>query len=281
MCLIVVLAIACGGKKKEQEGAGGGSAGTGTGSAPAVNTDDNSVTIFVDDAKVAKIPAKDLADWPRLDSLVPQEARRLGTWTAITFATGGPPTTLEKPAQNHPDKVAALFPAKDGKPAFGMFDPVEYAKKGEPAFRVDAIRELRITLSKQERGGEHQGGGGEGADITKLVLEIETPTGKKQLTGPEILKLPRETQPGSEDTHGWRVTQFLEAVGVTKFETITLVDVNGATVPLTKKELDPKTSNPFVKLNKSGVLRFRMFTKQGEGWSPGADLRGLNKIIVK
>jgi len=275
--MIVVFAIACGGKKKEQEGG----AGTGTGSAPVVKTDDNSVEIFVDDKSVAKIPAKDLADWPRLDSLVPQDARRIGTWTAIAFATGGAPTTLEKPSQNHPDKVAALFAGKDGKPAFGMFDPVEYAKKGEAAFRVDAVRELRVTLSKQERGGEHQGGGGEGADITKLVLKIVTPAGEKQLTGPEILKLPRESQPGSEDTKGWRVTQFLEAVGVTKFETITLVDSSGATVPLTKKELDPKTTNPFVKLNKSGVLRFRMFTKQGEGWSPGADLRGLIKIEVK
>lgn len=281
MCLIAVLAIGCGGKKNESEGGGSGT-GTGTGSAPVVTVkDENSVEVFVDDRSVAKLSSKELASWPRLDTLVPVEARRLGTWMAIAFTTGGAPTSLDRPAQNHPDKVPVLYPGKDGKPAFGMFDPVEYANKGQAGFHVDGVRELRLALSKTERGGDHQGGGGEGADITKLVLKIVTKDGEKQLTGPEILKLPREPQPGSEDTKGWRVTQFLTAAGVTKFESITLHDVSGATVPLTKQELDPKSTNPFVKLNKSGVLRFRMFTKQGDGWSPGADLRGLVKIEVK
>jgi hypothetical protein len=277
MCLVVALAIACGGKKTETEGKG---SGTGTGSAPEVKAEPT-VEIFVDDKPVAKLAVKDLAAWPRLDSLIPQEARRLGTWQAIDFKTDGAPTKLEKPAQNHPDKIPVVFQSLDGKAAFGMFDAVEYAKKGEAGYRVEAVREVRLALSKMERGGEHQGGGGEGADITKLVLEIVTKDGKKQLTGPEILKLPREPQPGSEDTKGWRVTQFLEAVGVTKYDSIVLVDASGATVPLTKKELDPATNNPFVKLNKSGVLRFRHFTKQGAGWAPGADLRGLTKIEVK
>lgn len=283
ICLIVALAIACGGKKKEQPSGEASGAGPGTGSAAVATPDDGTVAILVDDAPVAKIAAKDLAGWPRLDALVPEEARRLGTWTALGFVTtaGGAPTTLDKPAQTHPDQVPVVFPGKDGKPAFGMFDPVEYAKQGEPAFRVDAVREIKLTLSKMERGGDHQGGGGEGSDITKLVLEIVTPEGTKQLTGPEIVKLPREPQPGHDDTKGWRVTQFLEAVGVTKWEKLTLVDASGASVPLTKQELDPAKTNPFVKLNKSGQLRFRLFTKQGEGWSPGADLRGLTKIEVK
>jgi hypothetical protein len=274
MWLIVVMAIACGGKKKQED------SGVGSGSAPAVVED--TVEIFVGAQSVAKLTVKELASWPRLDSLVPMEARRLGTWNAITFETrGGAPSTLERPAQSHPDKVPVVFPGKDGKPAFGMFDPVEYAKKGEPGFHVDNVREVKLAISSTERGGEHQGGGGEGADITKLVLTIVTKDGEKKLTGPEILKLPRQPQPGSEDTKGWRVTQFLEAVGVTKYQSITLIDASGTSVPLTKKELDSKTAHPFVKLNKSGVLRFRMFTKQGQGWAPGADLRGLVKIEVK
>ena len=281
MCLIVVAAIACGGKKKENEGGGSGGSGPGTGSAPVAPVDDGSVAIIVDDLQVAKIPPKDLAGWPRLDSLMPQEARRLGTWQSLAFTTAGAPATLAKPAQAHPDMMPVVYPGKDGKPAFGMFDAVEYAKKGEPAYKVEAVREIKLTLSKMERGGEHQGGGGEGADITKLVLTIKTKDGDKQLTGPEILKLPREGEPGRDDTKGWRVQQFLEAVGVTKFDSIVLVDTSGATVPLTKKELDPATATAFIKLNKSGVLRFRMYTKQGEGWNPGADLRGLSKIEVK
>jgi hypothetical protein len=39
--------------------------------------------------------------------------------------------------------------------------------------------------------------------------------------------------------------------------------------------------NPFIKLNKQGQLRFRMFVKKGAGWESGADLRSLATITVK
>ena len=277
MCLIIAVAVAGGCKKEKKQTDTGGSASGGTAAAPVA--DPNTVEITVDGQSVAKVALKDLDAYPRLDTLVPAEDRRLGTWMSIHFA--GPNTSLEKPSQQHPDKVPVLFKNKDGKPAFGMFDPVEHAKHGEPGFRADAITKVEIKLSKQERGGDHQGGTGEGADPTKLVVEINTPQGKKQITGPEILKLPREPQPGNEDTKGWRVQQFLEAAGVTKYESVTLTAVNGASVPLTKKELDPATTVAFIKLNKQGELRFRHYTKQGDGWQPGADLRGLKKIDVK
>lgn len=273
MCLIVAFLLACGGKKKEEAGGGSASGGGGTGSAP-IAVDDNRVDIVVDGASVANIEGKDLASYPRLDALVPEEDRRLGTWDKLVF-TAASPTTLERPAQQHPDKVPVIYAGKDGKPAFGMFDPVELAKRGEPAFKVEAVKKIEITLSKMERGGQHQGSTGEGVDPTKLVVKI----GDKQITGPEILKLPREPQPGNEDTKGWRVQQFLEAAGVTKYQSITLVDASGATVPLTKKELEGSVA--FIKLNKQGALRFRMYTKKGEGWESGADLRALTRIDIK
>lgn len=271
MCLIVAFVVACGGKKKEEAG-GGTASGGGTGSAP-VAVDDKSVEVVVDGTSVAKLAAKDLADYPRLDSLLPEADRRLGTWDKLVF-TAASPATLDRPSQQHPDKVPVLY-TRDGKAAFGMFDPVELAKRGEPAYKVEAVRKIDITLSKVERGGQHQGSTGEGADPTKLVVKI----GDKQITGPEILALPREPQPGNEDTKGWRVQQFLEKAGVTKFTQITLVDASGATVPLTKKELDGGVA--FIKLNKQGALRFRMYTKKGEGWETGADLRALTRIDVK
>jgi len=55
---------------------------------------------------------------------------------------------------------------------------------------------------------------------------------------------------------------------------------SGSSVTLEKQDLDPKTSVPFVKLNRQGQLRFRVFKKQGESWQPGPDLRGLTKIEV-
>ena len=272
--LFILLAFGC--QKKDEPKDPGPASGTAVAPAKA-----DGIEIFVDDKSIATLASKDLATWPRVDSLVPHDARRLGTWMSLSFTTGGEAKKLDRPAQAHPDMMPVLFPGKDGKASFGMFDAVEYAKKGEPAFRVDDVRAVRLVLSKQDRGGEHQGGGGEGADITKLVLEITTKDGKKQLTGPEILKLPREAQPNNDDTKGWRITQFLDAVGVKDYTAVTLFDAGGASLPLAKKDLDPKTHVPFVKLNKSGVLRFRMFEKQGAGWSAGADLRGLAKIDVK
>ena len=274
MCFLVIAVVACGGNKKEEPAAG-------SGTAVQVDAAVEVVEVFVGDSSIAKVPAADLDRWPRLDSLLPEDARRLGTWEAVAFVGAAPSAKLERPSQNHPDKVPVLFRGKDGKPAFGMFDAVELAKRGEPGFRVDGVREVRITLSSMERGGDHQGSTGEGADPMKLVVKVKTPDGEKQLTGPEILKLPRKPQPGNEDTKGWRIQQFLEAVGVTKYKSITLVDANGTTVPLTKKDLDPKKSVPFVKLNKQGALRFRLLTKQGEGWQAGADLRALVAIHVK
>ena len=281
MCLLVAGVVACGGKKKESEPAPGSGTAVGTGSGSAPVAEVGGVEVFVDGNSVAKVSPAELDAWPRLDRLVPEDARRLGRWDAIAFAGGGAPSELAKPSLNQPDKVPVLYRDQTGKAAFGMFDAVELAKRGEPAFKAEDIREVRITVSKMERGGEHQGAAGEGTDPTKLVVKITTPAGEKQITGPEILKLPREPQPGNEDTKGWRVTQFLEAAGVTSYDAITLVDANGTTVPLTKKELDPKKAIPFIKLNKQGALRFRMFTKQGDGWATGADLRSLVAIQVK
>ncbi len=276
MCLIVMVAVACGGKKKDEPGPGS----SGSGSAPVAKADDGSIQVFVNDQPIAKIAPGDVAKWPRLDSLLPDDDRRLGTWERLTFTTAAAPATLERPSQNHPDKVPVVFPNKDGKPSFGMFDPVELANKGQPGFRADAITEIHIKLSSADRGGTHQSGN-ETADPTKLVIKITTPAGEKQLTGPEILKLPRESQPNQEDAKGWRLQQFLEAVGVTKFNSVVLVDAGGTTLPFDKKDLDPTKTVAFFKLNKRGALRFRMFTKQGTGWQAGADLAALSAIQVK
>ncbi len=286
-CLSVLLAfivLGCGTKKTRDEGTGSasGAAAVMPADASTAVTADDTVEIFVDAVSVGKVTKAQLAGWPRVDTLVPVDARRLGTWMNVKLiGRAATATDLAKPSAGHPDKVPVLFPGEGGVPSFGMFDPVELAKKGQPAVREDGVREVRISLSTSERGGDHQGGTGEGADPMKIIVKIKTPTGDKELSGEKILSLPREPQPGNEDTKGWRVTQFLEAVGVTKYQSLVLIDAGGTTLPLDKKELDPATANPFIKLNKQGHLRFRMFTKQGDGWQPGADLRQLVTIQVK
>jgi len=269
-----MLAIACGGKKSEDKPKPG--SGTDTGSAAAKF---DGVEVFVDGKSVAKVATADVAQWPRLVALVPEDDRRLGTWDALEFKPAGDP--LKKPSASYPDKLPIVFPGKDGKPAFGMFDAVELANKGNPAFRVDGITEIRITVSKVERSGMHQGTTGEAADPTKLVLPITTPDAVKTLTGPEIMKLPRIGQPNQEDAKGWTLFQLFEAAGVTKYEKVTLIGANAMSVPLDKQELDPATTLPFIKLNKAGALRFRMYTKKGDAWVQGADLRELISIKVQ
>jgi hypothetical protein len=176
--------------------------------------------------------------------------------------------------------VPALFPGDGGKPAFGMFDAVEHAKKGKPGLRSDDVREIRIQLATEGRMGDHQGGTGEGADPAKIVVEIETPAGKSKLTGEQILALPREPMPGAPETKGWRLAQLVEAAGIKKFERLVLLDAGGGTsVIVERKDLTAKNV-PFIKLNKQGSLRLRVMQQVGTGWQAAGELRALATIKV-
>lgn len=257
-------------------GSGSGSSAATALPAPAPTGD---VEIFVNDTSVAKVTRDQIATWPRVDTLVPEESRRLGTWATVSI-TGAKPSALQRPSQNYPDMVPALFPGDGGAPSFGMFDPVEHAKKGQPGLRADAIREVRITLATEGRSGDHQGGAGGDADPSKLIVAIKTPTGDGQLTGAQILALPREAMPGNDDTKGWRLAQLLEAAGIKKFEKLILLDASGGSnIILERKDLDAKTV-PFIKLNKQGQLRLRVLKQSGDGWQPAGELRALATIQV-
>ena len=153
-------------------------------------------------------------------------------------------------------------------------------KRGKPGLRQDAVREIRIKMSKDGRGGDHQGGVA-ATDPAKLVLAIKTADGDKQLTGTQILALPIETMPGSEDNKGWKLTQLLVAAGVTeKYSQLVLTDASGGNLIIGRADFDDKTTVPFVKLNRQGSLRFRMMKQQGEAWRAAGDLRALTAVKV-
>ena len=102
---------------------------------------------------------RSLGLWPRVDTLVPVNARRLGTWESITIVGAGPkPVTIGKPSSAYPELVPAIFPGDGGKPAFGMFDPVELGKHGQPALRENAVSEIKISLAKNSGRGENEPG---------------------------------------------------------------------------------------------------------------------------
>ena len=281
--VVIALVLAgCGGKKDEEAPLPGSAAPTpqpvGSQAPPPATS---GVQLFVDDAAVATIAPAAVKDWPRLDTLLPEGARRLGKWQAI--ATKGAKTAeLLKPFETYRDYVPALFPGEGGTISFGLFDPVELGKRGKPALREDAITELRVKLDASGMRGGNDHGGGEVIDPAKVELVIKIGTEEKKLTGEQLLGLTRELMPGGGgDAKGWRLETILTAAGVKSFDKLMLYDAGGTTLPLEKKDLDASTI-PFIKLNRQGALRFRLYKKQGDGFQAAGDLRALTKIeIVK
>lgn len=238
------------------------------------------VVIYVDDQQVGKLALDQVNLWPRVDTLVPVTARRLGTWQTITLK-GAKSTDLQQPSSQHPELVPALFPGEGGKPAFGMFDPVELAKHGKPVVREDAITEVRIKLAPGGGRGENDKGEGGGQDPRAIELTIKTPAGEQVVKGDKLLETEREFQPGHDDGgKGWTLATILKNAGVTKYERLLLTGENGTNLTLEKQDLDPKSAIPFVKLNRQGSLRFRVYKKQGDTWQPGQDLRSLARVEV-
>lgn len=276
--LLVTSLVACGkgDSKQPSQGSATGSAG----SAVEQATAEKFVEIFVDDKPVGKLAMAQLELWPRLDSLVPVSARRLGTWQTIALE-GTKPVKVEQPSATYPELVPALFPGENGAPAFGMFDPVELAKKGKPSLQVSSIHAVRVSLAQDSGRGQNDHGDHEGGDPTKLELHIKTASGEHVIKGPELLELPREPQPGEmNDTKGWTLGQLLAHVGVKQYERLRLTGESGTNLTLEKQDLDPKTSVPFIKLNRQGSLRFRVFKKEGDTWQAAQDLRGLAGVEV-
>lgn len=281
LALAVTLALvgACQSEKPTPAPSTGsaGSAGSATGPSAAAG-----IKIFVDDVQVGMLAEDQVKLWPRLDTLIPVSARRLGTWDKVELKGGGSPVTLSKPSASYPELVPAIFPGDGGKPAFGMFDPVELAKKGQPSLRENALTEVRISLAKGTGRGENDHGGeGGGADPAKLKLAIKSKAGEKVIEGTKLLELPREAPPGAEgEGKGWKLSMILAQVGITKYERLLLADTKGTNLTLEKQDIDEKKAIPFVKLNRQGNLRFRVYRKQADTWQPGSDLRGLASIEV-
>ena len=273
LSFVVALALCgCGSKSSETESTG--SAGT---AAPVAT----GTHMFVDDKDVATVTAQQVAAWPRVDSFLPETARRLGKWQAISIKNAKPQlSTLDKPFEAHRDYIPALFPGPGGGISFGMFDPVELGKKGKPALQEDGVLEVRVKLASDSGRGENDHGGGGSVDPQDLKLSIKTPPGEQVMTGDKLLAIPREQMPGgSGDAKGWRLVTLLEAEGVKTFEKLLLTDAGGLTLTIEKADLNDKTVQ-FVKLNRQGSLRFRIYKQQGEGWTPAGDLKELVSIEV-
>ena len=287
LCLFALAALAgpgCRGDKPAPAAAGSAAAGTGSAAAatPSAPTGPGGgVELFVNELTLGAVQPSLIASWPRLDSLVPGDARKLGTWELVTLQGGKPrPTEVAHPSTSFPDMVPAVFPGDGGAPAFGMFDPVELARKGKPAMREDHVTAIRIKVAQGGNRGQNDDGGGAAADPGQLVISVKTAAGASQLTGAQVLALPREPTPGSPDQKGWRLAALLDAAGVKAFEHLVLRDAGGNNLTLDRADVSD-TSVPFLKLNKQGMLRLKVYKKAGDGWNAAGDLRGLTAIEAR
>ena len=289
LCSFALVALAglagpgCRGDKPAPAAQGSASAraNPGPGSSVAATVVPGGVELFVNDMTIGSVQPSLIANWPRLDSLVPGDARKLGTWELVTISSGKPePTALAQPATRFPDMVPAVFPGDGGAPAFGMFDPVELARKGKPAMREDRVTAIRIKVAQGGNRGQNDDGNAAAADPTQLVIAVKTAAGVSQLTGAQVLALPREPTPGSPDQKGWRLAALLGAAGIKTFEHLMLRDAAGNNLTLDKADVSD-TSVPFLKLNKQGMLRLKVYKKAGDGWNTAGDLRGLTAIEAR
>jgi len=273
---VVVALASCSGKKDQPkpEPVGSGSAAP-VAPAPAPA----SVQIFVNDAVVGTIAIEQIKLWPRLDALVPTSARHLGSWQELTFKAAKP-EALHQPSASYPDYVPALFPGEDGKPSFGLFDPVELAKHGKPAAaREDDVSEIRIKMTEGSHGQNAQGNAAD-ADPMKIKVTIKTSKGESTLEGAKLLAVPREAEPGGKDPKGWTLATLMKTAGVPHYEKLVLTDAAGLNLTLEKQDLDPARSVPYIKLNRQGSLRVKVYKKQGDSWQASGDLRGLVRVEV-
>ncbi|NVB82924.1 MAG: hypothetical protein HOV81_31390 [Kofleriaceae bacterium] len=271
--------VACGkgdDKKKAEPAPTTGSAEVKAPAAPA------GVGVYVDGKQVATVTDAQISAWPRLDSLVPAENQRLGTWDSINLTSeGGKATAIAKPSASHPDLVPALYPGEGGAPAFGLFDPVELAKHGKPSLGETKLQAVSIKLSMASGHGGNDHQGGDIQDPTKLELIIKTPKGEQTVTGAKLLEVQRVPAPGEEEAKGWPLAVILDHAGVKGYQKLLLTDGKETALTLEKGDLDEKVSVPYVKLNRQGALRVTVYKKHGESWQRGGDLRGLVYIEVQ
>lgn len=248
------------------------------------------VAILVDDQTVAT--SVGLTATPRaLTELVPG-APAAETWLAVlAFDGAGTATTIMAPTRDHGDAPPALA-LVDGSVRFGLARGEKLTDEVKGVTRVviktkDDRGAIAAELAAQKggRGGgdsdghQHDGDGERPQPTADLVIDVKTRAGDKQLTGLDLAKLPAIHAPtGDTQTPGWNVVDVIVAAGIAKGTAVTLVDSEGATLRLEAKDYDAATTVLYVKLNKSGQLRFRRFGKVGEAWEMTGELRGLARI---
>jgi hypothetical protein len=248
---------------------------------PAPATAGATMEIVVNGVLVAQLNKGYLSGWPRLPSVLPAEARRMGSWQTLTIHGKGGPVELRRPADKHPDKIFVMFVGTDGTPGFAVMDPVDLARPVPPSDAITQVTKIELRTQSQADLGQNHHDEAEPVDLSALTIKVKTSTGTQVLTGTQLATTPREPPPnGDLDSKGWRLTTLLALAGAPTDHKLVLHAEDGTQLALEPSDLDETSSVPFLKLNRQGALRFRVFVRQGEGWTTTSDLRGVKSIDV-
>lgn len=294
LSVVLVACVAVAGMSCKKHGNGDGTGGgTGGGGGGHAQVAPGAVKLIIDGKPAGSIDPAAAARWVPLAQLVPEAARDTSRWTTLEVHTAaGRATTMPEPASTQPGLVAALFPGKSGID-FGMFTPDALAKHGTPKLVETDVIDVRVTVKPGggpsaggSGGGDGEGGGAnrdsdqERPGLDTITLTIKQPGGDRVVTGAELGKIAMVAPPvGDTETTGWDVASLLHDLKIDVTAKVIVTDTTGASVTMTKAELDPKKSVAFMKLNRSGQLRFRLFQKnKGGGWDIAGELRGVTTI---
>ena len=144
------------------------------------------------------------------------------------------------------------------------------------------MSELGSSSSPSDAGrGENEQGQGGGKDPATLKITFVTKQGRPCSTGDKLLAIPREDIPGTavapglgagHDPHRRRHQDVQEALRQ---------GLRWLALNLDRRRTISTSTIPFVKLNRQGALRVRIYKKAGTEWQPGGgDLRDLSGIGV-
>jgi len=132
--------------------------------------------------------------------------------------------------------------------------------------------------------GEGGGGGDGGGRKDPGAYTIAIVDGKRttSFTRAQLEALPTQAPPMGDNTSpGWSLADVLRAARVARGATVLLTDAAGATLKVTAAELAPDRGLGFLKLNREGLLRFKLLAREDGSagrWRPRGDLRGLVSI---
>lgn len=271
--LLLLLALLVVGCKKEEK------------PAPPPVAQTVKVAIALDDKVLTETPTLTAA--PTALATLAAGAPPIEQWLAVeVIDQAGKVDTLMAPAKNYPGSAPALSADAKGV-QFGL------SRGGKLEQTVGNVAKVTIkTKSDAGKPGGHvdHGSGGGGGDhgateravpTAELKIEVETAAGTTTFTGDKMAALPELKAPtGDTETPGWNLVDVLAAAGVKDPKAVVLTDEENATLKIEGDDWDPAKAMLYLKLNKSGQLRFRVFRKTGDVWEMAGELRGVQKVRV-